>query len=127
MPWKWQLPWTSVALALSEHYRGWPWKLMWIDVRETAVAIASDFRGNCCVSEAAIAADFRGNCRVGVDSPKLTVSCRLGAYCFYLGCSTTEHVLSSVYVSRGAHSFSFAFSFSTPAGVGQPIVHELNI
>ena len=33
----------------------------------------------------------------------------------------------SVCVSRGSHSLSFAFSFPTLAGVGQPIIHELKI
>ena len=33
---------------------------------------------------------------VSVDSPKVTVSCRLGAYSLYFGYSTTERVLSSV-------------------------------
>ena len=55
---------------------------------------------------------------VGVDSPKLKASCRLGTYWLYLGYSTTERVLSSVWVSRGGHSLSFAFSFPTLAGVG---------
>ena len=64
---------------------------------------------------------------VGVDSPKVTVSGRLGAYWLYLGCSTTERVLNSLCVIRGAHSLSFAFSFPTLAGVGQPIIHDLNI
>ena len=62
-----------------------------------------------------------------MDSPKLKASCRLGTYWLYLGYSTTERVLSSVWVSRGGHSLSFAFSFPTLAGVGQPIIHELNI
>ena len=35
-----------------------PWKLQWFDVREIAVAIAVEFRGNCRVLE-----DCRGNCR----------------------------------------------------------------
>ena len=62
-----------------------------------------------------------------MDSPNVTVSCRLGAYWLYLGYSITERVRSSVCVSRGSHSLSFDFSFPTLAGVGQPIIHELNI
>ena len=49
-----------------------------------------------------------------MDSPKVTVSCRLGAYWLYLGYSTTERVLSSVCVSRGAHSLTLSFCFLLP-------------
>ena len=49
---------------------------------------------------------------VGVDSPKVTVSCRLGAYWFYLGYSTTERVLSYV---CGALSL-FCFLLPHPRG-----------
>ena len=52
---------------------------------------------------------------VGVDSTKVKVSCRLGAYWLYLGYSTTERVLSSVCVSRGAHSL-FCFLLPHPRG-----------
>ena len=73
---------------------------------------------------------------VGVDSPKVTVSCRLGAYWFYLGYSTTERVLSSVCESHGSISLSLSLSFSLSLAfsfptlgycIGQPIMHELNI
>ena len=50
-------------------------------------------------------------------SPKVTVSCRLGAYRLHLSFSTTERVLSSVVcVSRGAHSHSFCLLLSHPRG-----------
>ena len=52
---------------------------------------------------------------VGVDSPKVTVSCRLGAYWLYLGYSTTERDLNSVCVSRGALSLS-CFLLPHPRG-----------
>ena len=50
-----------------------------------------------------------------MESPKVTVSCRLGAYWLYLGHSTTERVLSSVCVSRGANSL-FCFPLPHPRG-----------
>ena len=54
---------------------------------------------------------------VGVDLPKVTVSCRLGAYWLSLGYSTTERVLSSVCESRGAHSQRhFCFLIPHPRG-----------
>ena len=39
---------------------------------------------------------------VGVDSPKVAVSCWLGAYRIHLGCSTTARVPKYVCVIRGA-------------------------
>ena len=54
-----------------------------------------------------------------MESPTVTVWCRLGASWLCLGCSTTEHVLSSVRASRGAHSLSlslFCFLLPHPRG-----------
>ena len=54
---------------------------------------------------------------VGAECTKVTVSCRLGACWLYLGYSTTERVLSSVCMSRGAHSYSlFGFLLPHPHG-----------
>ena len=50
-----------------------------------------------------------------MDCPKVTVSCRLGAYWLSLGCSTTERGLSSVCVSHGALSL-FCFLLPHPRG-----------
>ena len=75
--------------AIAADGRGMPWKLQWFDVREIAVEIAVQFRGNCRVLEGCrcnyrgwtqngvvlrgncsgltsveIAVEFRGNCRV---------------------------------------------------------------
>ena len=52
---------------------------------------------------------------VGVDSPKMKVSCRLGAYWLYLGYSTTERVLSSVCEPWGSLSL-LCFLLPHPCG-----------
>ena len=52
---------------------------------------------------------------VSVDSPKVTVSCRLGAYSLYFGYSTTERVLSSVCEPWGSLSPLKILQISTEA------------
>ena len=64
---------------------------------------------------------------VSVDSPKVTVSCRLGAYSLFGLFDYRARPEFCVCEPWGSLSLSFAFSFPTLAGEGQPIIHELNI
>ena len=45
-------------MAIAADGPGFPWKLLWFDVREISVAFAVEFGGNYRVLE-----DCRGNCR----------------------------------------------------------------
>ena len=87
MLWKllWQLPWTSVAIAVHRRIAAdGSGNCCGLTSAEIAVAIASDFRGNCRVSEDCrgnglpwqwprMAADGRGHC-CGFTSAEIAVA-----------------------------------------------------